>query len=222
MTPDTAGSAATGATGSSTDVRLDQRVLDAAKRCADRWGMGKTTVDDVATEAGVSRATVYRLFPGGKDVLFEALRARERAAFFHDLTLQLSAADGFEDLVVHGVTAATRLLQADEHLGAHLASEPGEVLPELTLSGLPRIFDAATVFLTPWFAPHIGPERSAQLAEWLSRVVLSYFLVPSHHHDLADEASARDFVRVFVLPAFAPDGISPSAIHPLPPTYGRK
>jgi AcrR family transcriptional regulator len=180
-------------------------VLDAAQRCSRRWGIAKTTVDDVAEEAGVSRATVYRLFPGGKDVLFEALRARERARFFAQLDERLAREVSLEDLVVRVVVEATRLLRADEDLKLHLASAPGEVLASLTLDGLPRIFEAATVFLTPWFSPHIGSEQSGRLAEWLSRVVLSYFLVPSAHVDLAEEASARSFVRSFVLPAFTSD-----------------
>ncbi len=54
----------------------EDRVLDAARRCVDRWGLSKLTIDDVAAEAGVSRATLYRLFPGGKDVMFDALRRR--------------------------------------------------------------------------------------------------------------------------------------------------
>ena len=52
----------------------EQRVLDAAKSCCERWGLAKVTIEDIANEAGVSRATLYRMFPGGKDVLYEALR----------------------------------------------------------------------------------------------------------------------------------------------------
>ena len=65
--------------------RSSDRVLDAAKRCCERWGIAKVTIDDIATEAGVSRATLYRMFPGGKDVLFEALRVRELEDFFAGL-----------------------------------------------------------------------------------------------------------------------------------------
>ncbi|MEA2588672.1 MAG: hypothetical protein QOH66_1599, partial [Actinomycetota bacterium] len=47
----------------------EQRVIDAALRCIARWGIAKTTLDDIAREASCSRATIYRLFPGGKDAL---------------------------------------------------------------------------------------------------------------------------------------------------------
>ncbi|MDQ3757030.1 MAG: TetR/AcrR family transcriptional regulator, partial [Actinomycetota bacterium] len=60
----------------------EQRVREAALRCIARWGMAKTTLDDVAREAGISRATVYRLFPGGKDGLMEAVARAEIACFF--------------------------------------------------------------------------------------------------------------------------------------------
>ena len=178
------------------------RVLDAAKACCDRWGMAKVTVDDIASEAGVSRATLYRLFPGGRDVLFDALRARETGQFFDRLSRRMSQAENLEDLVVHVLVEATRELRADEHLQLMLASAPGDVAADLTIAGLPRIFAEAERFLAPRIASHIGEARSAQLAEWLSRVVLSFFLAPSVHVDLGDEASARTFAASFVLPAF--------------------
>ena len=50
-----------------TDIEL--RVLDAVRECCERWGVEKTTIDDIAKVSGVSRATLYRLFPGGKQTL---------------------------------------------------------------------------------------------------------------------------------------------------------
>ena len=69
----------------------EQRVIDAALRCIARWGIGKTTLDDVAREASCSRATIYRLFPGGKDAVFEALVDAELGRFFDGLVEHLDA-----------------------------------------------------------------------------------------------------------------------------------
>src|SRR5215216_5952275 len=186
------------------DLGVRDRILDATKICCERWGIAKVTIDDIAAESKVSRATIYRLFPGGRDVLYDALRVRETEEFMAALTAEVTGAEGFEDLVVRVVVHATRMLQADEHLKLMLASEPGEVASDLTVDGLPRIFRAATLFFTPVFAPYIGREQSARLAEWLARVVISYFLAPSRYVDLSDDASATAFVATFVLPAFPP------------------
>jgi AcrR family transcriptional regulator len=183
-------------------ARPEDRVLDAAKRCCERWGMAKVTVDDIVSEAGVSRATLYRLFPGGRDVLFDALRARETAEFFAELDAHVQAASDYEDLLVRVLVEATQQLRADEHLQVMLASEPGEVVLRLGFEDLPRFFEVATAFLTPRVAPHIGEARAGALAEWLVRVTLSYFLTPSAHADLGAPESAEAFVRHFVLPAF--------------------
>ena len=37
-----------------------ERVLEATYACVARFGMGKTTVEDVVKESGVSRASIYR------------------------------------------------------------------------------------------------------------------------------------------------------------------
>jgi len=178
------------------------RVLEAAKRCCERWGMAKVTVDDIAAEAGMSRATLYRLFPGGKDVLYEALRRRDSAEFFTELQAHVDAADSLEDLLVRMVVEATRQLRTDEHLQVMLASRPGEVAMTLNFDGLPVIFETATAYLTPLVARWIGEERAAELAELLSRLVVSYFLTPSRFVDFGEPESASRFIHNHVLPAF--------------------
>ncbi len=183
---------------------MEARVLDAAKACVERWGMAKLTIDDIAAEAGVSRATLYRMFPGGKDVLFEALRVRELEEFFTRLAAHLDHADDLEDLLVRTVVSATEELRHDQHLAVMLASEPGETLTSLTVDGLPRIIRVATVFLVPLVDEYLPRRESARLVELLARLVISYFLAPSDHVDLGDPQSARTFIATFVLPAFQP------------------
>ena len=81
------------------------------RSCCERWGIEKVTVDDIARESGVSRATLYRLFPGGKDVMFDALRVREIDEFFAELEGHLADAVDLEDLLVRAITASTAALR---------------------------------------------------------------------------------------------------------------
>ena len=185
------------------------RILDAAKACCERWGFAKVTVDDIAAESSVSRATLYRLFPGGKDVLFDALRVRELEEFFAVLTSQVEATDNLEDLLVASVVAATRELQADQHLALMMASEPGEALSQLTVAGLPRIIRMATVTLTPLVGSYVPPATATRLIDVLARLTISYFLAPSADVDLGDERSARAFLRP-VIAVLAPIPAVPS------------
>jgi len=177
-------------------------VLDAAKMCCERWGIEKVTIDDIAAAAGVSRATLYRLFPGGKDVLFDALRVRDIEEFFTRLSLGVVGADTLSELLVRTVVVATNDLRGDSHLAIMLASEPGHTLGQLTVQGLPRIIRMASLFLAPLVEPYVGRVDSSRLVELLSRLVISYFLAPSDHVDLGDAESARQFISTFILPAF--------------------
>lgn len=50
-----------------------QRVLEAAIACVRQWGIEKTSLLDIARQAGVTRPTVYRYFTSREDVLSAAL-----------------------------------------------------------------------------------------------------------------------------------------------------
>lgn len=186
---------------------LEDRILDAAKLCCERWGVAKVTIDDVAATAGVSRATLYRLFPGGKDVLFEALRVRELNEFFAVLQAEVDGLDGLEDIVVRAVVVATRELRADQHLALMLAAAPGETLGQLTVDGLPRIIRMATVTLTPMVRPFLPEAAARRLIDILARLTISYFLAPSDDDglDLGDESSARAFLRPVIAVLTTPE-----------------
>ena len=177
---------------------IEHRVLDAAKSCIERWGVAKVTIDDIAAESRVSRATLYRLFPGGKDVLFDALRVRELEEFFTRLRSEVEGAHTLEDLLVSTVVCATRELRADDHLAVMLSSEPGETVTQLTVEGLPRVIRVASAFLVPLVDPYLERHEGRKLIDVLSRLVLSYFLAPSDEVDLGDETSARSFLRPYL------------------------
>ena len=103
-------------------------------------------------EAGVSRATLYRMFPGGKDVLFEALRvARARGLLHPSCSATSSGADDLEDLLVRTVVVRHRRCCATTSTSPlMLAVRAGRDARAASPSkGLPRIIRVATVFLAP-------------------------------------------------------------------------
>lgn len=181
-----------------TEASLETRILDAVERCVDQWGFTKVTIEDVVAESGVSRATLYRIFPGGRDVVFEALRVRRLDEFFSVLTAQVEGAVDLLDVVVRAVGSATRELRADDLLASMLASEPGEALGQLTVEGFPRIVRMATVTLTPYVTRFVPASTAQRLIDVLSRLTISYFLAPSADVDLGDTEQARDFLRPVV------------------------
>ena len=185
---------------------VEDRVLNATKACCERFGVEKVTIDDIAGASGVSRATIYRLFPGGKDVLFEALRVRELEEFFDVLRQRVEGAVDLEDLLVRTVAAATQELRADDHLALMLAAEPGATLSQLTVEGVPRIIRFATAFIAPLAEPYLERADARALVDVLARLVISYFLAPSEAVDLGDEDSARAFIRPLLQPFLARTG----------------
>lgn len=142
------------------------------------------------------------MFPGGKDVLFDALRVHELEAFFTELGAHIDGGDDLEDLLVRTVVYATNALRNDEHLAIMLASEPGDTLANLTVQGLPRIIRMASLFLSAKVEPYLDRASAVRLVELLARLVISYFLAPSDHVDLGDESSARAFLATHILLTF--------------------
>ena len=64
------------------------RILEAAGRLTTRYGFDKTTVDEIAREAGVSKGAIYLVWPG-KDELFDALIEFEMTKLMLDLRARI-------------------------------------------------------------------------------------------------------------------------------------
>jgi AcrR family transcriptional regulator len=183
---------------STTPVRV--RVIDGALACIARQGVVKTTLDDVARAAGCSRATVYRVFPGGKDAVLGAVVDTEVARFFSALAVRMGAATDLEDVLVAGMTeAATRVTEhaALEYL---LAREPELVLSQLAFARMDEVLAVTCAFTTPFLGRWLDQAEAKRVAEWAARIVVSYLVCPAEGVDLTDSADVRRLVRLFVLP----------------------
>jgi len=187
------------------------RLADAALRCIARQGIAKTTLDDVARAAGCSRATVYRVFPGGKDGLLSAVVDTEVARFFSALALPMGAASDLEDVLVVGMTEAARRITGHPGLSFLLEHEPEVVLPHLTFSHMDGILAVSSTFTAPFLGRWLDHEEAKRVAEWAARIVLSHLLCPADGVELTDEIRVRRLVRTFMLPgagADSPDSVA--------------
>jgi AcrR family transcriptional regulator len=193
------------------DIRdTEQRVLDAALSCIARFGPSKTTLDDIARESGVSRATIYRAFPGGKDTLFDAVLTSEVERFFALLRADLDRTETLEDLCVAGLGGSMRFILDHGALRSIVTLEPVLLVPQLVFHRLDSVLQMATAFATPYLARHLPDGDDARsAAEHLVRIVLSYTLHPSDQVDPHDDASLRRLVRRHVLPGIHPGRTEP-------------
>ncbi|MGH9016133.1 MAG: TetR/AcrR family transcriptional regulator [Acidimicrobiales bacterium] len=176
------------------------RLADAALRCIAAQGIAKTTLDDVARAAGCSRATIYRVFPGGKDGVVAAVVDTEVARFFSALAVRMGAATGLEDVLVAGMNEAARGITGHPGLSYLLAHEPDVVLPHLTFSHMDGVLATSSTFTAPFLGRWLEHEEARRVAEWAARIVLSHLVCPAAGVDLTDEAHVRRLVRTFVLP----------------------
>jgi AcrR family transcriptional regulator len=182
----------------------EERIVDAALRCFARWGVTKTTLDDVAREAGYSRATVYRFFPGGKDGLLDTVTQAEVGRAFATIAARLDAATDLEDLLVGGMSTAARLIADHGPLQYLLAHEPEVVLPHISFHEADLVLCRVSAFAAPYLARWVDSSvDSLRAAEWVARIVLSYTCCPSPTVDMSNEESVRKLVRTFVLPGLA-------------------
>ncbi len=83
-----------------------QRILDAAADLVKRWGYGKTTIDDIARQAGVAKGTIYLHWKTRED-LFKALMVREEQALASDI--QQRIASDPQGTTLYGVIKHTML-----------------------------------------------------------------------------------------------------------------
>lgn len=172
-----------------------ERILEATFTCVARYGLGKTTVEDAAREAGVSRATVYRLFPGGRDELLQGVIAWEVRRFFTRLADAVVDATDFASMLERALLFAHRAIRDHAVLQKVLETEPERLLPTLTVES-DRILGLIQVFLRPYLEaerlrPGVDP---AIAAEYVARLVLSYIGSPGGW-DLTDPAEVRLLVE---------------------------
>lgn len=189
-------------TESTADIRAG--ILSAAESCFEYYGFRKTTVDDIAKAAGISRTTVYRWF-ADRDALLMALIKDHGDELMAATRRHVSQFSAFEDILVEGMLFQIEYGRQDLFWKLLVSPEYMDITSRLILSS-----EAALDVTRPLWEPLIeeGQRRGDvrpdldphEGCRWIVCVNVIVFsrtdVVPEGSDDL------RTWIRQFVLPAF--------------------
>lgn len=178
------------------------RIVDAALSMVLERDLRSLSLEDVATRAGVSRATLYRWFPGGREELLDAALQTEVARLFSSLAAELVLTTSAEATCVTFLVGAARRLAPTTPLAALLADRTGTVGGAVTFEVLGRALEIGSDFLWPFFARVMHPSAAHRASELTMRVGLSYFFGPDAGIDLATQDGVEHLVARHVTPKF--------------------
>ncbi|MGW8995773.1 TetR/AcrR family transcriptional regulator [Streptomyces zhihengii] len=182
---------------------LTAQILDAAREQFTTFGLRRSTVDDVARRAGVSRVTVYRRI-GSKDSLVSACLLREYRRFVTDVDEAVASLPTVEDRLVEGFTVVLRHIRHHPLVGGLLRLEPETMLPYLTVESGP-----AFLAMRGYLVDRLDQARQAEgqpesdptpVAELMVRITVSFLLNPVSTFELDDDDRVRDFARRYLVP----------------------
>ncbi|GAA2857262.1 hypothetical protein GCM10010472_13260 [Pseudonocardia halophobica] len=185
-----------------------RRLVAAAEECFLAYGVQRTTMDDIAKRAGVSRPTVYRYF-ADRDALIVEVVSRRSRAFSGHAREYIDSRTTFADKLVDGLAflidggrkdPILRALLRPENLGAAsgiLTST--NVAENLTYEIWEPILSAAQA------AGEMRPD--VDLHEFCALMAdLELMMVSREDLFDPDGPTARDLIGDFLLPALAPAG----------------
>jgi AcrR family transcriptional regulator len=176
------------------------RVVSAAEECFAQYGVGKTTVEDVAALAGTSRASVYRYFPGGRDEIILAALLRSAQEFLPQIPARLRTTRSVGEAIVELIVSAVDWVRREPWRKALLAAPLSRALDTQDTVASYRL---CAEFIAPYFdaaraAGLVRPRVDLDDAvEFVVRTIHSLLVVPGHKE--RSDAELREYLRTFVV-----------------------
>lgn len=189
------------------DDALFDRVAAAALDEFAEHGIRRTSMEDIARRADVSRMTVFRRF-ASKQRLVEIVIAREVHRGMQELDLLWEGAETLEDRLVAGFEFAGRYVRGHPLFDRLLRSEPDVLLPPLTLDGGP-VLELYRSLIAQRLQAEVNAGRAATpdidgVAEVTARLAISLLLTRDGTITLDDPNSVRRLVNLTLLPMLQP------------------
>jgi AcrR family transcriptional regulator len=184
-----------------------ERLLDAAEGCLEQFGPQKTSMEDVARAAGMSRATVYRYFEN-RDALLLGVASRQAATLATEAINFLAEFNTISDWLVEGCLFTLREIPKRPVFASLVTSLDSSASSKILLGSSGMIHIGVNV-LRPMFANAKqqgllrGDIDLDMLIEWLLRVLWTFLNASSQV--APDEDSMRKLLHMMLIPAVLKD-----------------
>jgi AcrR family transcriptional regulator len=182
--------------------------IDAAEACFERYGVVKTTMEDIAKMAGVSRPTVYRHFPD-RDSLILAVIMRRARALIGKAHAFIRRQDTFEDQLVEGLLFLVKTGRTDPFVRI-LVSPTHLDLAQQLVGATDAVVDLTYDMWEPVLSEaaargELNPALAFRdIAAWLTHVEL---ILVGRFDLSADDDEIRQMLRTFLAPAFLAESV---------------
>ncbi|KMO80206.1 TetR family transcriptional regulator [Mycolicibacterium chubuense] len=177
-----------------TEVAAD-RILDAAGELFVHKEAATVGMNEIASAAGCSRATLYRYFEN-RDALYTAYVHRESYRLYREMTEQITSIVDPRERLIEGMLSSLRNVRSSPALASWFATTQRPIGGEMAEQS--EVIKA----LTEAFVISLGPDEPHTIehrARWLVRVMTSLLVFPGH-----DEADERSMLEEFVVPIVLP------------------
>lgn len=180
------------------------RILDAALALYLEFGLRRTTMDDVARQAGIGRVTVYRHY-ADKHALFQAVVLRECGRAIRDIEARLAVIADMDERIVESFVLVVNGSRQHPLMRRLLDTEPEWLLPHLTIKGQ-ALLDFGRGYIARYLrhagVGKPGDDRVDIIAEVFMRILNSLLLTPGGVLAPDDDDVLRANARRFILPLF--------------------
>lgn len=186
---------------------LVDRIAAAALEQLAEYGIRRSTIDDIARRAGVSKMTVFRRFQN-KRGLVALVIAREIRRGMAELDQAWQREDTLEQALVQGFEFVGRFVGGHPLFDRLLRSEPEVLLPLMTVDGGPAL-SLYRSLIAQRLRAEVDAGRAAttavdRAAEVIARLAQSLLLTREGTITLDDRATLAAFVRLALLPMLEP------------------
>ena len=190
------------------DALADQISAAALDQFAE-YGIRRSTIDDIARRAGVSKMTVFRRFHN-KQGLIEAVIAREVGLGMAELDRAWRWQDTLEGALVQAFEFVAHFVRGHPLFDRLLRSEPEVLLPLMTVDGAP-VLGLYRSLIAARLRAEVSAGRAAsadidRAAEVIARLAQSLLLTREGTITLDDHDSIVAFVRLALVPMLQPPG----------------